>query len=178
MCRFFPVITVKPGQVYPPRLHHWIYYSKVEFIGSWRFQIHLYIAACVMCSEFTSQVVMKFLLAQFWKEVKDRPAQTLKCGFCGCVALSKSSSYIFVLQAFTSFVLDCKTTTCNYVLTTCYTIDLIAITLSSKINRQSQTGIKLSMHITFWYSDNLEHTFAVTLHKLSWEKFTILLLPP
>ena len=129
-----------------------------------------------MSSEFTSQVVMKFLLAQFWKEVKDRPAQTLKCGFCGCVALSKSSSYIFVLQAFTSFVLDCKTATCNYVLTTCYTIDLIAITLSSKINWQSQTGIKLSMHITFWYSDNLEHTFAVTLHKLSWEKFTILLL--
>ena len=32
------------------------------------------------------------------------------------------------------------------------------------------------MHITFWYSDNPEHTFAVTLHKLSWEKFTTLLL--
>ena len=34
-------ITVKPSQAYPPRLHYWIYYSKVESVGSCRFQINL-----------------------------------------------------------------------------------------------------------------------------------------
>ena len=29
------------GQAYPPRFHSWIYYSKVEFLGSCRFQIRL-----------------------------------------------------------------------------------------------------------------------------------------
>ena len=32
------IITVKPGQAYPPKFHQWIYYSKVESVGSCRFQ--------------------------------------------------------------------------------------------------------------------------------------------
>ena len=38
---------------------------KVESIGSCRVQFHLCTPACVMSSEFTREVVMKFLAAQF-----------------------------------------------------------------------------------------------------------------
>ena len=38
---------------------------KVESVGSCRFQIHPCIPACVVSSEFTRKVVMKFLSAQF-----------------------------------------------------------------------------------------------------------------
>ena len=43
------IITVKPGQAYPPRTH----YSKVESVASCRFQIDLCILVCVMSREFT-----------------------------------------------------------------------------------------------------------------------------
>ena len=59
------LITVKPGQAYPPRSHWWVYYSKDESVGSCRFQIHLCILACVMSREFTREAVTKFLPAQF-----------------------------------------------------------------------------------------------------------------
>ena len=61
----FKPVTVKPGQAYPPRMHQWIYYSKVESVASYRFQIDLCILACVMSGEFTREAVMKFLPAQF-----------------------------------------------------------------------------------------------------------------
>ena len=38
---------------------------KMEFVASCRFQIHLCTSACVMSSEFTREVVMRFLPAQF-----------------------------------------------------------------------------------------------------------------
>ena len=40
-------------------------YSKVETVGSCRFQIHLCILAYVMSRELTREAVMKFLPAQF-----------------------------------------------------------------------------------------------------------------
>ena len=53
------LFTVKLGQAYPsippPRFHSQIYNSKDESIGSWRFQIHLCIPACVISSELTPQ---------------------------------------------------------------------------------------------------------------------------
>ena len=45
----------------PPRFH----YSKIESVGSCRFQIHLYILACMMGREFSRKAVTKFLPAQF-----------------------------------------------------------------------------------------------------------------
>ena len=49
----------------PPRipLINKFFYSKVESVGSCRFQIHLYILAWVMSREFTRDSVMKFLPA-------------------------------------------------------------------------------------------------------------------
>ena len=41
------------------------YYSKAEFIGSYRFQIHLCIPACIISNEFTQEAVINFLPAQF-----------------------------------------------------------------------------------------------------------------
>ena len=58
-------VTVEPGQAYPLRFHQRIYYSKVESVGSCRFQIHLCILACVCGREFIHQAVKKFLPAQF-----------------------------------------------------------------------------------------------------------------
>ena len=49
----------------PPRLHKWIYYSKVESVGSCRFQIHVCILAWVISREFTGDSVTKFLPAKF-----------------------------------------------------------------------------------------------------------------
>ena len=49
----------------PPKLPLMIYYSKVESVGSCRFQIHLCILACVMSREFTHEAVTKFLPTQF-----------------------------------------------------------------------------------------------------------------
>ena len=49
----------------PPRFHWWIYYSKIESVGSCRFQIHLCILACMMGREFSRKAVTKFLPAQF-----------------------------------------------------------------------------------------------------------------
>ena len=59
-------LAAKPGQAYPlppppPRFH----YSKIESVGSCRFQIHLYILACMMGREFSRKAVTKFLPAQF-----------------------------------------------------------------------------------------------------------------
>ena len=48
----------------PPKIHKWISYSKVESVGSCKFQIHLCILACVMSREFTRDSVTKFLPAQ------------------------------------------------------------------------------------------------------------------
>ena len=42
-----------------------IYYSKVESIGTWRFQIHFCILACVISREFTRKAVGKFQPTQF-----------------------------------------------------------------------------------------------------------------
>ena len=49
----------------PPKIPpiNTFFYSKVESVGSCRFQIHLYILACVMSREFTRDSVMKFLPA-------------------------------------------------------------------------------------------------------------------
>ena len=55
------LVTVKPGQAYPPRIH----YSKVESVASCRFQIDFCILACVMSREFALEAVMKFLPAPF-----------------------------------------------------------------------------------------------------------------
>ena len=49
----------------PPIFHEWIYYSKVEYRCSCKFQIHLCIPACVMSREFTRKAVIKFLQAYF-----------------------------------------------------------------------------------------------------------------
>ena len=60
LCRFNSYVcafTLKPGQAYPRRFHLWIYYSKVESVGSCRFQIHHRILACVVSSEFTCEVI-------------------------------------------------------------------------------------------------------------------------
>lgn len=60
-------ITVKPDQAH----RFWIYYLKVECVGSWRFQIHLCIHAFVMSSEFKREEGMKFyhlsVLESWWK---------------------------------------------------------------------------------------------------------------
>ena len=42
-----------------------IYYSKVESIGTCRFQIHFCILACVISREFTREAVRKFQATQF-----------------------------------------------------------------------------------------------------------------
>ena len=42
-----------------------IYYLKVDSVGSCRFQIDLYILACVMSPKFTCEAVKKFLPAPF-----------------------------------------------------------------------------------------------------------------
>ena len=68
LCRFNSydcAFTLKLGQAYPRRFHLWIYYSKVESIGSCRFQIHLRILECIVSSEFTCKLIMKFVSAQF-----------------------------------------------------------------------------------------------------------------
>ena len=41
------------------------YHSKAEFVGSYRFQIHLCIPACIISNEFTQEAVINFLPAQF-----------------------------------------------------------------------------------------------------------------
>ena len=58
-------LTVKPGQAYPPSSRQWIYYSKVESVGSCRFQIQLCVLACVMSCAFTCKAVTKFLPIHF-----------------------------------------------------------------------------------------------------------------
>ena len=52
-------VTVKPSQAYPPKFHSIaIYYSKVESVGSCRFQrIHLYILAWVMSPLIHTQFI-------------------------------------------------------------------------------------------------------------------------
>ena len=55
----------KPGLAYPPIFHQWMYISKVESIGSCWFQCYLCILACEMGSEFTREVGVSFLPAQF-----------------------------------------------------------------------------------------------------------------
>ena len=56
---------------FPARFPQWIYYSKIESVGSCRFQIHRCILACMMSREFSRKAVTKFLPAQFpwiwWK---------------------------------------------------------------------------------------------------------------
>ena len=58
-------ITVKSVLAYPQRWHQWIYNSKVEYVVSCRFPIHVFILAFIMSREFTHEAVAKFLPAQF-----------------------------------------------------------------------------------------------------------------
>ena len=68
-------ITVKPGQAYPQDFINefmaWICYSKVESVGSCRFQIHLCILACVMSREFTREAGTTFLPGKEINPFKD-----------------------------------------------------------------------------------------------------------
>ena len=45
-------------------INEFFQYSKVKSVGSCRFQIHFCIPPCEMSSEFTREVVMKFLRIQ------------------------------------------------------------------------------------------------------------------
>ena len=49
----------------PPKIQLMNLLFEVESVGSCRFQIHLYILACVMSRKFTRDSVTKFLPAQF-----------------------------------------------------------------------------------------------------------------
>ena len=57
-------LTVKPGQAYLPRSLKWIYYSKVEYVDSCRFQIHL--CACMRNEPWISSVSLNLM----WRSSK------------------------------------------------------------------------------------------------------------
>ena len=104
MCRLFPVITVKPGQTYPPRFHQWIYYSKVESIGSWRFHWDSSLHCCMRKEQWIHMPGIYEISTRWVLKGSQRQTCTDShwCGFCGCVALWKPSSYIFVLTSMPS----------------------------------------------------------------------------